>query len=312
MSPPATPHAVLVTGATGKQGGAVFRALAASPSPPTLYASTRNPSSPSARALLSVCPTAHLLKGDLSSPAALVAALPERVRRPGAWSVYVVTNPGASEVRDAAALIDAAIEQGAAHVVLSSVARPSDDVAVAHWRTKVAVEAHLRSAVAAAAASAAASGGRRVTYTVLRPVFLLDNLAIPGFFGRFSAALWARLGPEPLKVVDPASVGLAAAAALADPASRLYRTDAELELCGDELTFERADDIFREKTGGPMPRTSGWIVAVVLFLMRDFGRMARVLATGGFKADVGSPEAGVKMADFGAWVERSRFAKKDA
>jgi uncharacterized protein YbjT (DUF2867 family) len=309
MSLPETPHAVLVTGATGKQGGAVFRALAASPSRPTLYAATRNPSSPAAQALLSLCPTAHLLRGDLSSPAALVAALPEPARKPGAWSVYVVTNPGASEVRDAAALIDAAISHGAAHVVLSSVARPSDDVAVAHWRTKVAVEAHLRSAAAAAAAS---SSGRAVTYTVLRPVFLLDNLAIPGFFGRFSAALWARLGPAPLKVVDPASVGLAAAAALADPASRLYRTDAELALCGDELTFERADGIFREKTGGPMPRTSGWIVAVVLFLMRDFGRMARVLATGGFKADVGSPEAGVEMADFGAWVERSRFAKKDA
>jgi uncharacterized protein YbjT (DUF2867 family) len=307
MASPPQQHAVLVTGATGKQGGGVFRALAALPSPPPIYASTRDPSSPAAQALLALHPAAHLVKGDLSSPAALVAALPAEVRAPGRWSIYVVTNPGAAEVADASALVDAAVAQGAAHVVLSSVARPSDDVDVDHWRSKVAIEAHLRSV-----AAAAKTRDREVTYTVLRPVFLLDNLSIPGFFGRFSATLWARLGEQPLKVVDPHSIGLVAAAALADPGSKLYRTNAELALCGDELTFEQADEIFRAKTGRPMERTSGWIVAVVLFLMRDFGRMARVLQTGGFSAEVGSPEAGVPMADFAAWVERSGFAKKDA
>jgi uncharacterized protein YbjT (DUF2867 family) len=304
------PHTTLVTGATGKQGGAVFRAVAAHlashPDSLTLYAATRNPSSPSALALTALCPSARLIKGDLASPAALVDALPEQSRAPGQWSVYVVTNPGKTEVPDATALIDAAVRRGAAHIILSSVARPSDDVDVDHWRSKVAVEAHLR------AACAAATTTTKTTYTVLRPVFLLDNLAIAGFFGRFSATLWARLGARALKVVDPFDIGAVAAAALCDQESPLFHKNVELSLCGDELTFEQADEIFRGKVGAPMPQTSGWIVAVVLFLMRDFGRMARVLATQGFEAEVGSPEAGVKMSDFGTWVERSGFMKKDA
>jgi uncharacterized protein YbjT (DUF2867 family) len=299
-------HTILVTGATGKQGGGVFRALAALPpsTPITLYAATRTPASPSAQRLTTLAPAAHLLTGDLSAPAALVTSIPEADRKPGRWSIYIVTNPGASEVADAAALIDAAASHGAAHIVLSSVARPDDGVPVDHWRTKVAIEAHLRAACAGATP--------QTTFTILRPVFLLDNLSIPGFFGRFSATMWARLGDTPLKVVDPASIGDVAAAALADEKSPLYRTNAEIALCGDELTFAQADAIFKEKTGGPMPQTSGWIVALILFLMRDFGRMAKVLGEGGFKAEAGSPEAGVKLASFGEWVERSPFAKKDA
>lgn len=45
--------------------------------------------------------------------------------------------------------------------------------------------------------------------------------------------------------------------------------------------------------------------------MRDFGRMTKSLATRGFGAQVGSGEVGVKMTDFGTWVERSRFVRRD-
>lgn len=40
---------ILVTGATGQQGGAVVRALLASPSPPIILAVTRDATSASAR-----------------------------------------------------------------------------------------------------------------------------------------------------------------------------------------------------------------------------------------------------------------------
>ena len=314
-------HTIVVTGATGKQGGSVLRALldhrSSSPTDLTIYAVTRTPDSPAARALTSRYPQVRLLKGNLAAPADLVRAIPAASK--SSWSIYIVSNPGEREVLEATALIDAAIGAGVSHIVYSSVDRGASNGGnnpspVHHWQSKHEIEAHLRAVCAATTDTASTTNTTdqqsRVTYTIIRPVFLLDNLALPGFYGKLSATLWASfISPRPLKVVDPADIGAVAAAALLDPASRLHRRNTELSLCGDELTFERADEIFRERVGHSMPTTSKWLVNAVLFLARDFGRMTEALAKQGFGAPVGGGESGVKMSDFGTWLGRSRFVE---
>lgn len=298
-------HTIVVTGATGKQGSAVLQALvdhqSSSPKDLTIYAVTRNPDSSTARALKAKSKDVRLLNGDLALPAELVHAIPKVAN--SSWSTYILSNPGKREVAEAIGLIDEAIKAGVQHIVYSSVDRGLENGGncpspVQHWQSKHEIEAHLR--------AAAAASKQAVTYTILRPVFLLDNLSIPGFGGKLSGTLWKEFVPRPVKVVDPYDIGAVAAKALLDTTSRMYRHNTEMSLCGDELTFEQADKIFRAKVGRPIPTTSRWLVSLVLFAARDFGRMVDVLATKGFGATVGAPEAGVKMSDFGTWVERSR------
>jgi len=307
-------HAIVVTGATGKQGRNVVRALAeyssSNSSGVTIYAVSRKPDSPSTQGLVSKLQNVKVLQGDFSNPVKLVDSIPAESK--SSWSLFMISNPGNNEVAEATALIDAAISAGVSHIVYSSVDHCSSTTAdtctstVVHWQTKHTIEAHLRNACAKAASSDAQK--QAVTHTIIRPVFLLDNLSIPGFFGKLSVTLWAHyFGSRPLRVVDPADVGAVTAVALLDAGSRLYRRNVEVPLCGDELTFDQADDIFKAKVGYPMPRTSPWIVSLVLFLARDFGRMVNELATKGWRAPVGSGESGVKVSDFGTWVSRSRF-----
>lgn len=303
-------HTIVVTGATGKQGRGVVRALtdrtSSNPNDITIYTVTRKPNSPAAQALTSKSQNVRLLQGDLARPADLVRVIPDSSK--SSWSIYILSNPGKNEVREATALIDAVISAKVSHIVYSSIDRGSSNGGncpspVEHWQSKHEIEAHLRKAYAASTEQ-----GQQVTYTILRPVFLLDNLAIPGFGGKLSATLWASfVTSRPLKVVDPADIGVVTAVALLDKASPLYRRNTETSVCGDELTFEQADRIFREKVGHPMERTSRWIVSAVSFLARDFGRMADVLERQGFGASVGRGEFGVKMSNFGTWVSRSRF-----
>lgn len=177
---------LLVTGATGKQGGAVINALlsrfthasnsnstSAFPSPahsPPIHilALTRDPTSRAAHNLLSLSrPHLTLLKGDLNSPSHIFSSLP--TSHPHIHGIFSVQLPKfglgaadvASEERQGKELVDAAIRHG--HVerfVYSSVDRgggEDEGTYVPHFRSKYRIEQYLRERVAAAAAAAAAS-----------------------------------------------------------------------------------------------------------------------------------------------------------
>src|SRR5262245_54577736 len=76
------PRTVLITGATGNQGGAVARALAGKGF--ALRGMTRKPDSDAAKALSAG--GVAIVKGDLDDEASLRSALS------GAWGVYAVQN----------------------------------------------------------------------------------------------------------------------------------------------------------------------------------------------------------------------------
>ncbi|KIV87921.1 hypothetical protein PV11_03437 [Exophiala sideris] len=75
---------ILVTGATGNQGGAVVKLLLQYPEQYAVRALTRNPNSPTAKRLADR--GAEVVKGDLTDPATLPAAFD------GCWGAFVVTN----------------------------------------------------------------------------------------------------------------------------------------------------------------------------------------------------------------------------
>ncbi len=107
---------VLVTGATGKQGGGVARALLSHGRRVRIL--TRNPDSAAARALVAL--GAETSKGDMGSPDSLHAAMRSVT---GVFSMQPIDGAfDGTEQRFASALIEAAVKARVRHFVHTSVA----------------------------------------------------------------------------------------------------------------------------------------------------------------------------------------------
>ncbi|MCJ1315903.1 hypothetical protein MMC15_001223 [Xylographa vitiligo] len=298
---------ILITGATGKQGGAVLRAILAHPSySPTIhpiYALTRNTSSPSSTRLAALSPSIKLITGDLNNTPAIFSSLPS-----SPWGVFSVQLPGKGEVPQGTALVDAAVQAGVRKFVYTSVDRHGDDsdhdpTDVPHFITKHQIEKHL--------IQAAQAGDGKLSYTILRPVFFLDNLEW-GFIGKVTATAWRdQLGGKKMQVIATTDIGTFGAAAFMEPENPEYR-DKAYSLAGDELTWEEAEGVFREKTGRSIPTTYGFLASFVLWAVKDVGLMFRFIREKGFGADVKrlrGMKAGKGLRDFGMWAEGSMYGK---
>lgn len=81
--------AVLITGATGKQGGSLIRSLIQRKAPFEILAVTRNPSSASAQKLANLSSSIKLVQGDLNKPANIFQNA-QRLTKTPIWGVYSV------------------------------------------------------------------------------------------------------------------------------------------------------------------------------------------------------------------------------
>lgn len=165
---------ILVTGATGKQGGAVVSALLASPSGAdfVIYAVTRNASSSAATSLASK-PNVKIIEGNLDSPAALFQSAGVPI-----WGVFSVQVPmgsgqsAATEQRQGIQLVDAAVAHGSVQqFVYTSADRGgarsrSDPTNIPHFISKYHIEKHLEEKARQA----------NMAYTILRPVAFMENV----------------------------------------------------------------------------------------------------------------------------------------
>jgi uncharacterized protein YbjT (DUF2867 family) len=107
---------LLVTGATGKQGGALIEALLASrTSNFVIYGLTRNASSNSATKL--TARNIQVIEGQTTNPGPIFEKIGKNV-----WGVFSVTVPGKNE-EQAKPLIDAAVANGVQHFVFTSADR---------------------------------------------------------------------------------------------------------------------------------------------------------------------------------------------
>jgi uncharacterized protein YbjT (DUF2867 family) len=214
---------ILVTGATGRQGGATARHLLGQGF--AVSALTRNPDKPQAHLLARK--GARIVTGDMSDPASLEKALK------GVQGVFGVQNfwehGEAGEVRQGLALIDAARKAGVDHFVYASVASADRDTGLAHFESKRRIEEHLKK-----------SG---VPYTILRPVFFMDNFDSNRDEILQGVLRMALPGERKLQMIAADDIGAFATLAFTDPATFLGRT---LEIAGAEVSPLQAAELFSE------------------------------------------------------------------
>ncbi|MFD8866632.1 NmrA family NAD(P)-binding protein [Streptomyces sp. NPDC059590] len=226
---------ILVTGATGKQGGATARRLLAGGWP--VRALVRDLTAPATAELAAA--GAQLVRGDFDDPASLPPALD------GAAAVFGIPpltfGPAgpetALEVARGRVLIDAAAAAGIQQVVFSTVA--SAAAASRGSEGKVLIEEYLRDHIALP--------------TVLRPVRFMTNYLGAGVTGidGISHGVHRHIFPphEPMQIIALEDIAEFAALAFADPARFAGRT---LELAGDEPTPVEAAATIAEATGLPI------------------------------------------------------------
>lgn len=150
-----TERLILVTGATGNQGGAIARHLLQHGNF-TVRAFVRDPNKPAAQALKQA--GAELVSGDLNDRASLDRALQGTY---GVFSVQNFQDGLETEIRQGKAVADAAKAAGVQHFVYSSVGSAERNTGVPHFESKFQVEEYIRSI--------------ELPYTIMRPVFFFYN-----------------------------------------------------------------------------------------------------------------------------------------
>ncbi|KAH8814702.1 NmrA family protein [Flagelloscypha sp. PMI_526] len=269
---------ILVTGATGQQGGAVINRLRTlrsgneAPEPVVVYALTRNPGSTAAKELAKE--GIHIVKGDLNdSPETLTSALASNhINR-----AFLVTDPRRGTDKEAEAgqnFVRSAQNAGLEHIVFSSVEGAQRQTNVPHFESKFEVEKALKS-----------SG---LGYTILRPVAFMDNFPLKGGFLRFMVlgVFRAALGTQkPIQLVAVQDIGHFGAEALVKP--KEYAGE-EIGLAGDELTVSQVAAAYgKVQYGGRWNAWVAWIPSFLLYLMPyDARQMFKFFGNGGYIVNI--------------------------
>src|SRR5260370_5147430 len=145
---------VVVTGSTGKQGGAVARALLEGGH--KVRAVTRDPNSSQAKLLANAGAT--LVAASLEDTAAIMKALE------GATSLFAMTTPfgGTDAETQQGVAAAAAAKAVGVHLVFTSVGSANRQTGIPHFDSKYEVEKHITKIV--------------VHATILAPVSFMENL----------------------------------------------------------------------------------------------------------------------------------------
>jgi uncharacterized protein YbjT (DUF2867 family) len=216
---------VVVTGATGNQGGAVVRSLLERGH--EVRAVTRATDSTKAKELAKAGVT--LVRASLEDTSALTKALD------GATSLFAMTTPFGggtqAETHQGISAADAAKAAGV-HLVFTSVGSANRETGVPHFDSKYEVEKHI------------AKIGVRAT--ILAPVFFMENL----YFGKEQLAQGVYAAPlpgtRPLARIAVADIGAVAARVFEDPN---HFAGKRFDLGGDELTGNEVVAVLSRVTG---------------------------------------------------------------
>lgn len=219
---------ILVTGATGKQGGATARALLSQGAKVCVL--VRNPRSPRAQALRQLGAT--LVVGDLDDPLSLHGACA------GRYGVFSVQNPDFANLESdtervrARNLIEAARKAGVTHFVQTSTSGAGD-----HYRNHrewLAKHGQFNSLVSKSDIEDQVREAGFPCWTILKPSFFMENLF---YILRGDRLITAYEPDRPVPMIAVEDIGAAAAAAFQDP-EKFNR--ASIQLAGDLVTLPQA------------------------------------------------------------------------
>jgi uncharacterized protein YbjT (DUF2867 family) len=217
---------VLVTGVTGKQGGAVARHLVEKGF--AVRGMTRKPDSDAALAMAGL--GVHIVQGDLNDLASLERAVE------GAWGVFSVQAPAEAgvegEVKQGIRLAQVARYQGVQRFVYTSVGSADRQTGIPHFESKWTIEQAIR-------------GLDLPSYAILRPVFFMENLLTPWVCQGDNLVL--PLAPTTvLQMIAVDDIGRFGALAFERP-DKLNR--AEIDLAGDAVTMPQVAAVLSEALG---------------------------------------------------------------
>ena len=256
---------VLVTGATGRQGGAVIRHML--PKGWRLRALTRNPASHTAKDLARR--GVEVVQGDLENPRSL-----EAVCR-GIYGIYSVQDfwsVGAKrEIQQGKNLADAAKKSGVQHFVYSSVGGAERSTGIPHWESKWEIEKHIRQLA--------------LPVTIFRPASFMETYHILEVeVGILKGKLADPIRRDkPYQTIATDDIGAFVALAFERPKDFL---GLELEIAGSELTNIEAAEVFSRVLGKPVKFRKLPLPLVRLVLGKEFYAMFRWFNDEGYKADI--------------------------
>ncbi len=281
-----TRRIIVVTGATGRQGGAVTRALLGTNW--RVRALTRNPDSQKAQMLSTL--GADVIQGDMNDRQALQSAFQ------GAYGVYSVQNPMLSdletEIRQGKWVADVAKEANVQHLVYgsSAVGKPTG---VGSWDSKLQVEAYIKTL--------------DIPLTILRPVAFMELMTDKAYYPPVST--W-QLMPKfmgetrPVGWISVDDLGVIAAKAFAD---RDRFVGQEIRLASDVKSIAECRALYREVTGKNPPRFPMPVWMFKRFMGTDLITMWQWLGTETLDFDTGPTRAiHPEALSVAAWLRKQK------
>jgi len=276
---------ILITGATGKQGGTTLRNLAKRGGF-KLRAMTRKPDGDAAKALSAL--GAEIVVGDLDDAKSLERAVA------GAWGVFAVQNTWEAgverEEEQGKLLAKVARDKGVQHFVYTSVGSANRKTGIPHFENKVRVEETVKQL-------------GFPSHVILRPVFFMENLPSPWFLN--GDKLTTALKPETkLQMVAVEDIGKFSAAAFIE-ADKFKGV--ELEYAGDAVTMPEAAAALSELTGKTITYQQIPISAVRAN-SEDVALMLEWFDAVGYAADIPSLESrwGIRPLTLKQWIRTQR------
>jgi uncharacterized protein YbjT (DUF2867 family) len=267
MITPSADRTIVVTGATGHQGGAVARHLLQDGW--QVRALTRDPTSAKARTLAGL--GAEVVRGDMGDPASLAPIFSH------AYGVYSVQNPMISgleaEIQQGKTVADVASKVGVQHLVYGSAGTGMPGTGIGSWESKLEVEAHMH--------------GLGLPLTILRPMALMELMTdrvyyppistwqiMPQLMGRTRPVVW----------LAASDLGAIAARVFAD---RDRFVGQDLCLAGDVQSIEECRALYRTVMGRPPRRVPMPVWLFERIVGTDLTTMWRWLRTNKIDLDTG-------------------------
>jgi uncharacterized protein YbjT (DUF2867 family) len=215
---------ILVIGATGRQGGAVARKLLEKNWKVRVLA--RNPE----KAFELKERGAEVVVGNLDEPSTLEKAY-QGVS--GVFSVQNFWETGFErEIAQGKLLADLAKKYQIKHFIYSSVQSSGRKTGIPHFDSKWQIEEHIR--------------GLKLPYTILRPVFLMQNFLYPDFKKAIDS------GVLPMEVKSNRSLQMVNVEHVGDFAQLSFEKQLigeEIDLASEELTPVQMADVFSRALG---------------------------------------------------------------
>ena len=279
---------IVVTGATGKQGGAVARELLARKH--RVRVTTRKPESEPARALAAA--GAQVVRADFDDAASLERAFD------GAWGVFAMQNTWEAgverEEQQGMRMADVAKKARVSHFVYTSVGSAHRKTGIPHFENKSRIEEKIRAV-------------GFPSFVILRPVFFMENFLAPQLLhGLAEGKLVLGIKPETaLQMIAVEDVGKFGRLAFEDHARLSGRA---IDLAGDQRTMPETAAIL----GKAMGRTVTFQrqpIEQVRAASKDYAMMLEWFDRVGYDADTAALEREytVKLVRLPEWAAKQQW-----